>query len=118
MRTKSTSIVLVIVSRKESDVVLQWLVPEITIALVVPVERIIFVFVSTFFEKTASYALYLIIADQCSDGNKDTDETDVDCGNACVVQNKKCDVTMICKADTDCISGACGKNETCVRKCS
>lgn len=41
-------------------------------------------------------------------------ETDIDCGGDCLTKEKRCSVSMVCVADSDCISGACGKNSTCV----
>ena len=118
MTTKPTSIVLVIVSSKESDAVSQWHVPEIMIASVVPVERIILAFVSNFFPISDIWrTLSFVLADQCSDGYKDANEIDVDCAGDCLAKGKRCSVTMICTGDNDCISAACGKNGTCVRKC-
>ena len=40
----------------------------------------------------------------CSDGIKNQDETDVDCGGATC---NKCDVGEICTQDSDCASGSC-----------
>ena len=45
----------------------------------------------------------------CSDGIKNGDETDVDCGGSCA----KCATNKICNVNTDCLSGIC-TNHLCV----
>ncbi|CAF3872679.1 unnamed protein product, partial [Adineta steineri] len=41
---------------------------------------------------------------ECSDGNKNNQETDVDCGGTCAV---KCDLTKGCLVNADCSNGNC-----------
>ena len=48
----------------------------------------------------------------CSDGIKNQNETDIDCGGLIC---SKCNNTMACKNNSDCISNSC-ENRTCVRK--
>ena len=43
----------------------------------------------------------------CSDGIKNQDETDVDCGGVCVSQGKKCVNASSCKISNDCQSNYC-----------
>jgi hypothetical protein len=43
----------------------------------------------------------------CNDGVKNADETGVDCGGSCALQNKKCADLMNCLNAADCISGVC-----------
>jgi hypothetical protein len=43
------------------------------------------------------------IAQQCSNGKTDGDETDVDCGGGC----NACTVDKSCKLDADCTSSTC-----------
>ncbi|CAF1683878.1 unnamed protein product, partial [Adineta ricciae] len=47
----------------------------------------------------------------CSDGNKNQNETDVDCGGVCTT---KCTINQVCKLNTDCTNGNCYQsNHTC-----
>jgi hypothetical protein len=39
----------------------------------------------------------------CSDGVKNTDESDVDCGGRCA----NCAAGRVCNGDDDCMSGVC-----------
>lgn len=51
-------------------------------------------------------------ADQCSNGERDGDETDVDCGGSCADQ---CATGEVCDTGTDCLSGYCHvSNSICV----
>lgn len=51
--------------------------------------------------------LFCILAPTCSDGVKNQDETDVDCGgSAC----PKCAVSKVCKIAADCSSSVCKSN--------
>lgn len=47
------------------------------------------------------------LADKCANGEKDNDETDVDCGGSCV----KCATTKVCKVDSDCLSNSCASGK-------
>lgn len=115
MLVKLTLIVVVTVSRKDSNAALLWSVLQILIASVKLADRIILVFVSIFFRKAINqFNLCFLLADQCSDGFKDLNETDIDCGGACVENDKRCNLTKVCLEDNDCINGACGQNNTCV----
>lgn len=50
-------------------------------------------------------------APTCSDGTKNQDETDVDCGGA---KCNKCDVGKVCAVDGDCVSNVCDpSSKTC-----
>jgi len=51
----------------------------------------------------------------CSDGNKNNDETDVDCGGSCskCIDGKTCLVDVDCVSN-DCISGICTTLPTCI----
>jgi len=51
----------------------------------------------------ASCADHVCVSDDCSDGFKDGDETDIDCGGSCTA----CALTRDCKKDADCESGTC-----------
>lgn len=85
------------------------------IASMVLVDRIILVFVSILFEKSTSRFKHCsLLAEQCSDGLKDVNETDIDCGGDCVVKDKRCGLTMDCKEDNDCISKICSIGKTCI----
>ncbi len=47
-------------------------------------------------------------AGTCSNGRKDDDESDIDCGLKCAdTYNKKCDGSKKCKSNLDCKSGKC-----------
>ncbi|MEM9455128.1 MAG: hypothetical protein AAGF11_13185 [Myxococcota bacterium] len=46
----------------------------------------------------------------CSNGIRDGDETDVDCGGSC---DKRCGIGQGCGSDDDCESGQCGDDLTC-----
>ncbi|MFP4111398.1 MAG: hypothetical protein ACLFUO_00195 [Candidatus Woesearchaeota archaeon] len=49
--------------------------------------------------------------DTCSDGVKNNDETDVDCGGSC----EQCELDMDCTRDADCSSGLCDDStNTCI----
>jgi Cys-rich repeat protein len=55
--------------------------------------------------------LHTCLSPQCSDGQKDGNETDVDCGGSCAA----CGLGKMCSADQDCASQACdGVSLTCV----
>jgi hypothetical protein len=47
----------------------------------------------------------------CSNGVKDNDETDQDCGGSCA----QCPLTKMCLVSTDCLAAVCGTNNTCRR---
>jgi hypothetical protein len=49
--------------------------------------------------------------ESCSDGSKNQDETDIDCGGDCT----KCALTKACAVNSDCISGICSQN-VCVKE--
>ncbi len=63
--------------------------------------------------------------DTCSDMMQDNDETDVDCGQSCVIDPNdpmnpagKCDNGEGCMVDSDCVSNACDQNSMlCVDVC-
>ncbi len=44
-----------------------------------------------------------LVSPTCTDGEKDGDETDIDCGGSC----PKCDPGKLCGGGNDCISGVC-----------
>jgi hypothetical protein len=52
--------------------------------------------------------MHVCVANQCTDGVKDGDETGVDCGGAaCVALGDTCTLGQACMVDTDCTSGGC-----------
>lgn len=51
----------------------------------------------------ASCVQHACVSEECSDGFKDGDETDIDCGGSCTA----CALTRDCKKDADCASGSC-----------
>jgi hypothetical protein len=46
-------------------------------------------------------------APACDDNVKNGDETDIDCGGACVGMGAVCDTGQHCKLPTDCLSSVC-----------
>jgi len=56
-------------------------------------------------------------AGSCSDGIKNQDETDVDCGGVCENTNK-CEINKECLRDSDCFSGFCTSGSSVQKFCS
>ena len=52
----------------------------------------------------------VIKSDLCSDGKKNQDETDVDCGGIC---GATCDDNEACKVMADCVHGYCTRGLVC-----
>lgn len=46
----------------------------------------------------------------CSDGWKNQDESDVDCGDVCAGEGKRCHIRGVCASGADCNSGNCVNN--------
>lgn len=62
--------------------------------------------------KVCDIATGICKAPTCTDGTKNQDEVDIDCGGAC----PKCDILKACKGNADCTSGVCadtGKGKQC-----
>ena len=57
-----------------------------------------------------------VVVPTCTDGIKNGNETDVDCGGSCL-SIKKCDDGLRCKIESDCNSGVCTLN-MCQGECS
>ncbi len=55
-----------------------------------------------------------LAAESCEDNIKNQDETDIDCGGT---KCSKCNNTMACKANSDCISGFCNSENICAGEC-
>ncbi|CAF1327644.1 unnamed protein product [Adineta ricciae] len=57
-------------------------------------------------------SLNLCQEQSCNDGNKNQDETDVDCGG--FVCGARCNLTQVCSSNSDCANGNCHQtNKTC-----
>jgi hypothetical protein len=58
--------------------------------------------------------LGICAAPSCSDGVQNGNETDVDCGGACDLQNLRCSNSAHCLVGNDCTSAACSAGGICV----
>src|SRR3989344_1013117 len=50
---------------------------------------------------------------KCTNRNKDTDETDYNCGNVCVSLGKTCEIGKSCNVNSDCTSNICNAQKKC-----
>jgi hypothetical protein len=89
-----------------------WRLAKLTVTASVMFARITDVFVSIelWYSKISNSLTAAAIS--CEDNLRNQDETDVDCGG---IDCPKCNNTMTCKKNSDCISCLC-KNNTCARK--
>ncbi|CAF1690765.1 unnamed protein product, partial [Adineta ricciae] len=49
--------------------------------------------------------MFTILVASCDDGNKNQDETGVDCGGSICTQ--RCDLNQVCSNNSDCSNGNC-----------
>ena len=66
-------------------------------------------------DQSVKYLTLYIVVPTCSDGVKNGNETDVDCGGSCL-PTKPCREMLKCFGASDCMSGACRLN-ICQGKC-
>ena len=97
-----------------NNVLMDWDVTVDQTALVLSAHQI-FVKASIVTYNVKYLTLYIVVP-TCSDGVKNGNEIDVDCGGSCLPTNR-CRETQKCINPSDCISGICRSN-ICQGECS
>jgi hypothetical protein len=91
---------------RKKNAPIAWVVLIPTNASAVFVDKI-FVKVSTVVRNVKNFRSSIIVP-TCTDGVKNGNESDVDCGSSCL--SSKCDNGSTCNAAQDCISAICTSN--------